>query len=107
MYCQIVLPLIFPENLVTVCAAGMSLFQTISHEFGHNMQMDHDFGMTETDIRYSSKGVKCTGSGGIMDYGRGKHQIPIAWLCSDGRVGYCYLINLEVMGLILEIVGTH
>ena len=44
----------------------------MAHEIGHNMGMAHDFDQTKgnsEDPRFDSKGKKCTGLGGIMDYG--------------------------------------
>ena len=46
-------------------------FQTVAHELGHNLNMQHDFinpfSNPKTD-RFSADGTKCTDDNGIMDY---------------------------------------
>ena len=45
--------------------------QTIAHELGHNLNMQHDFinpfSNPKTD-RFHPDGTKCTDDNGIMDY---------------------------------------
>ena len=45
--------------------------QILVHEIGHNLNMKHDFKRSKDDPRFSSKGARCTGIGGYMDYRQG------------------------------------
>ena len=51
--------------------------QSLAHEFGHNVNMDHDFGESKKIPRFDSKGNACTGIGSIMDYAKGSNRGPI------------------------------
>lgn len=46
--------------------------QTVAHEIGHNLNMQHDFisnsDQTTSDRFCDIGGTKCTGLGGVMDY---------------------------------------
>ena len=52
----------------------LKYLQTVAHELGHNLNMDHDFGSSVDDFtdltidRYHPDGTKCTDDSGIMDY---------------------------------------
>ena len=41
----------------------------LAHELGHALGMQHDFKKSvKSSIRYDSKGNRCTGKNGLMDY---------------------------------------
>ena len=41
----------------------------LAHELGHALGMQHDFQkIVKSNIRYDSKGNRCTGVNGLMDY---------------------------------------
>ena len=47
----------------------MKLPQTIAHEIGHNLNMEHDFDPNPGDSRTcTTDGSSCTNIGGVMDY---------------------------------------
>ena len=46
---------------------------------GHNVGIHHDFGKTQTEIRYDSKGNRCTNVGGIMDYAMTNPKDTSTW----------------------------
>ena len=46
---------------------------------GHNVGIHHDFGKSQTDIRYDSKGNRCTNVGGIMDYAMTSDKDTSTW----------------------------
>jgi hypothetical protein len=47
----------------------MKLPQTIAHEIGHNLNMEHDFDPSPGNTRTcTTDGSSCTDIGGVMDY---------------------------------------
>jgi len=44
-------------------------FQSLAHEIGHSVGINHDFkGSNTSDSRYDANGKQCINTGGIMDY---------------------------------------
>ena len=69
-----------PDHLTTTTAhqwrisyRAFNLFslQSLAHEFGHNLKMEHDNPLAGGVLRKDSKGVVCTNIGSIMDYSKG------------------------------------
>jgi len=50
-------------------SSDLALSETIAHEIGHNLNMEHDFDPSPGDTREcTTDGSSCTGIGGVMDY---------------------------------------
>ena len=69
--------------------------QTVAHELGHNLNMQHDFinpfSNPKTD-RFHPDGTKCTDDNGIMDY----FVVRIMLL-------FCYSFNNISLNILIDI----
>jgi len=58
--------------------SDLGLSETIAHEMGHNLNMEHDFDPFPGDERIcTTNGSSCTNIGGVMDY----FGTPNKWTC--------------------------
>jgi len=59
-------------------SSDLGLSETIAHEIGHNLNMEHDFSPSPGDTREcTTDGSSCTDIGGVMDY----FGTPDKWTC--------------------------